>query len=295
MPARKTQSGTIQNDVLKEFMVRNTYIYPPAGRRCGSSPTSSPTPPSGCRGSTRSQHLRLPHAGGRGDGRPGAGLHPRRRAVLPPGRAWRRGSTSTPSRPRLSFFWAVGMNFFMEVAKLRAARLLWARLAGAVRGAGPQIAGVARALPDLRLVADGAGSLQQRRPDVAGGHGRRPTAAPRACTPTPSTRPWACRPTSPPGSPATPSCTCCTRPASPARSTPGAGQLPPRAAHARAGDARDGAHRGGRGAGRDGPRRSSRACRSCASRRPRPAPRPGSTAPGRPSSGSTATASTTRP
>ena len=47
----------------------------------------------------------------------------------------RRASTSTPSRPRLSFFWAIGMNFFMEVAKLRAARLLWAQLVKRVQGA----------------------------------------------------------------------------------------------------------------------------------------------------------------
>jgi hypothetical protein len=71
-------AGTIQNDILKEFMVRNTYIYPPR-RRCGSSPTSS-------RYTSREhaevqQHLdlRLPHAGGRRDGGPGACLHARRR------------------------------------------------------------------------------------------------------------------------------------------------------------------------------------------------------------------------
>ena len=61
--------------------------------------------------------------------------------------------------PRLSFFWAVGMNFFMEVAKLRAARKLWA---GIVKGFGPkigQVACVARALPDIRLVVDRARSF----------------------------------------------------------------------------------------------------------------------------------------
>ncbi len=64
--------------------------------------------------------------------------------------------------PRLSFFWAIGMNFFTEIAKMRAARLLWCELVGPFA---PQIAEVARAahaLPDLGLVADGAGRVEQR-------------------------------------------------------------------------------------------------------------------------------------
>ena len=52
--------------------------------------------------------------------------------------------------PRLSFFWAIGMNYFMEIAKMRAARLLWAKLIKArVRAEGRQVAGAAHALPDL--------------------------------------------------------------------------------------------------------------------------------------------------
>ena len=76
--------------------------------------------------------------------------------------------------PRLSFFWAVGMNFFMEVAKLRAARKLWA---GLVKGFGPKSdksLPLAGALPDLRLVADRAGPFQQYRAHPDRGDGRHP-------------------------------------------------------------------------------------------------------------------------
>jgi methylmalonyl-CoA mutase len=119
-------TGTIQNDILKEFMVRNTYIYPP-----------EPVDADHLRHLRVHERedaevqldldLRLPHAGGRGDPGPRARLHPRRRCRVHP-----RGQGRRPRRrqfaPRLSFFWAIGMNFFMEVAKMRAARLLWARL-----------------------------------------------------------------------------------------------------------------------------------------------------------------------
>ena len=71
--------------------------------------------------------LRLPHAGGRGDGRPRAGLHAGRRLEYVPA-GIEAGLEVDKFAPRLSFFWAIGMNFFMEVAKLRAARLLWAKL-----------------------------------------------------------------------------------------------------------------------------------------------------------------------
>ena len=119
-------SGTIQNDILKEFMVRNTYIYPPApSMRIISdifSFTSQKMPKfnsisiSGYHmqeaGATQDLELAYTLADGVEYIRAGlaAGLDVDRFA------------------PRLSFFWAIGMNFFMEVAKLRAARLLWARL-----------------------------------------------------------------------------------------------------------------------------------------------------------------------
>ncbi|MBZ9795754.1 methylmalonyl-CoA mutase [Mesorhizobium sp. ES1-4] len=124
--AQKDLAGTIQNDILKEFMVRNTYIYPPKpSMRIVSdifSYTSKNMPKfnsisiSGYHmqeaGATADLELAYTIADGIEYVRAGvaAGLDIDRFA------------------PRLSFFWAIGMNFFMEVAKLRAARLLWATL-----------------------------------------------------------------------------------------------------------------------------------------------------------------------
>ncbi|MBA1145236.1 methylmalonyl-CoA mutase [Mesorhizobium neociceri] len=124
--AQKDLAGTIQNDILKEFMVRNTYIYPPKpSMRIVSdifSYTSQHMPKfnsisiSGYHmqeaGATADLELAYTIADGIEYARAGvaAGLDIDRFA------------------PRLSFFWAIGMNFFMEVAKLRAARLLWASL-----------------------------------------------------------------------------------------------------------------------------------------------------------------------
>ncbi len=126
-------AGTIQNDILKEFMVRNTYIYPPGPSMRIISDifryTSEKMPRfnsisiSGYHmqeaGATSDIELAYTLADGLEYARAGlaAGLDIDRFA------------------PRLSFFWAIGMNFFMEVAKLRAARLLWAKL---IRGFNPQ-------------------------------------------------------------------------------------------------------------------------------------------------------------
>ncbi|CAH2396117.1 methylmalonyl-CoA mutase [Mesorhizobium ventifaucium] len=123
---QKDLAGTIQNDILKEFMVRNTYIYPPKpSMRIVSdifSYTSQHMPKfnsisiSGYHmqeaGATADLELAYTIADGIEYARAGvaAGLDIDRFA------------------PRLSFFWAIGMNFFMEVAKLRAARLLWSTL-----------------------------------------------------------------------------------------------------------------------------------------------------------------------
>jgi methylmalonyl-CoA mutase len=119
-------AGTIQNDVLKEFMVRNTYIYPPGpSMRIISdifSFTSQEMPKfnsisiSGYHmqeaGATADLELGYTLADGVEYIRAGLGA----------------GLTIDAFAPRLSFFWAIGMNFFMEVAKMRAARLLWAKL-----------------------------------------------------------------------------------------------------------------------------------------------------------------------
>ena len=74
--------------------------------------------------------LRLPHAGGGRDRGAGARVHHRRRPRVRAGRARHAASTSTSSPAASRFFFAIGMNFFMEVAKLRAARLLWSRVIG---------------------------------------------------------------------------------------------------------------------------------------------------------------------
>jgi methylmalonyl-CoA mutase len=119
-------SGTIQNDILKEFMVRNTYIYPPepsiriiadifayTSRRM---PKFNSISISGYHmqeaGATADLELAYTLADGLEYVRTGM----------------KAGLDVDAFSPRLSFFWAIGMNYFMEVAKLRAARMLWARL-----------------------------------------------------------------------------------------------------------------------------------------------------------------------
>ncbi len=120
VPAEKL-SGTIQNDILKEFMVRNTYIYPPApSMRIISDifaytsrhmPKYNSISISGYHmqeaGATQDLELAYTLADGVEYIRAGIAA----------------GLTVDQFAPRLSFFWAIGMNFFMEVAKLRAARL----------------------------------------------------------------------------------------------------------------------------------------------------------------------------
>ncbi|MDZ4381961.1 MAG: methylmalonyl-CoA mutase [Parvibaculum sp.] len=119
-------SGTIQNDILKEFMVRNTYIYPPEpsmriisdiiGFCSEHMPRFNTISISGYHmqeaGATQVQELAFTLA----DGREYV------RAALAA------GLDVDDFAPRLSFFFAIGMNFFMEIAKLRAARLLWAQI-----------------------------------------------------------------------------------------------------------------------------------------------------------------------
>jgi len=119
-------SGTIQNDILKEFMVRNTYIYPPAPSMriisdifsftAARMPRFNSISISGYHiqeaGATADLELAYTLADGVEYIRAGLGT----------------GMTIDKFAPRLSFFWAIGMNFFMEVAKLRAARALWSRL-----------------------------------------------------------------------------------------------------------------------------------------------------------------------
>ncbi|MDI9408555.1 MAG: methylmalonyl-CoA mutase [Candidatus Pacebacteria bacterium] len=124
--AQSLLSGTIQNDILKEFMVRNTYIYPPEPSMrivadiidftAQNMPRFNSISISGYHmqeaGGTAVQELAFTLADG---------LEYVRTALS-------RGMKIDDFAPRLSFFFGIGMDFFMEVAKLRAARLLWAEL-----------------------------------------------------------------------------------------------------------------------------------------------------------------------
>jgi methylmalonyl-CoA mutase len=119
-------AGTIQNDILKEFMVRNTYIYPPRPSMQIIADIFSYTSrkmPKFNSISISGYHMQ--EAGATADLELGYtladGLEYVRTGIAS-------GMSVDAFAPRLSFFFAIGMNFFMEVAKLRAARLLWARL-----------------------------------------------------------------------------------------------------------------------------------------------------------------------
>ena len=124
--APQALSGTLQNDILKEFMVRNTYIYPPEpsmrivsdiiSHTARTMPRFNPISISGYHmqeaGATCVEELAFTLADG---------VEYVRAAIAG-------GLAVDEFAPRLSFFFCIGMNFFMEVAKLRAARLLWAQL-----------------------------------------------------------------------------------------------------------------------------------------------------------------------
>ena len=168
--AEEQLAGTIQNDILKEFMVRNTYIYPPepsmrivadiieyTTRRM---PKFNSISISGYHmqeaGATAVQELAFTIADG---------LEYVRAALD-------RGLDIDDFAGRLSFFFAIGMNFFMEVAKLRAARLLWSRVIGQFDPKKPASLDAAHALPDVGRVAHRAGPVQQHRPHHGRGDGR---------------------------------------------------------------------------------------------------------------------------
>ncbi|MBA3339648.1 MAG: methylmalonyl-CoA mutase [Geodermatophilaceae bacterium] len=119
-------SGTIQNDILKEFMVRNTYIYPPGPSMQVISDIFSYT-------SQKMPRYNSISISGYHIQEAGATADLELAYTLADGMEYIRAGQAAGLdidvfAPRLSFFWAVGMNFFMEVAKLRAGRLLWAKL-----------------------------------------------------------------------------------------------------------------------------------------------------------------------
>ena len=129
-------AGTIQNDILKEFMVRNTYIYPPAPSMkiigdiiaycSGNMPRFNTISISG-------YHIQ----------EAGANAALELAYTLADGKEYIRTALSAglgidDFAPRLSFFWGIGMNFYMEIAKMRAARLLWARIVGGFNPENPK-------------------------------------------------------------------------------------------------------------------------------------------------------------
>lgn len=119
-------SGTIQNDILKEFMVRNTYIYPPAASMrivADIFAYTSKNMPKFNSISISGYHMH----------EAGAPADLELAYTLADGLDYIRaglkaGIAIDEFAPRLSFFWGIGMNFFMEIAKMRAARILWAQL-----------------------------------------------------------------------------------------------------------------------------------------------------------------------
>ncbi|MFN5809828.1 MAG: methylmalonyl-CoA mutase, partial [Burkholderiales bacterium] len=129
-------SGTIQNDILKEFMVRNTYIYPPEpsmrivgdiiAYTAGHMPKFNSISISGYHmqeaGANQALELALTLADGQEYVRT----------------AMKQGLDVDAFAPRLSFFWAIGMNFYLEIAKMRAARLLWCRIMQEVGAKNPK-------------------------------------------------------------------------------------------------------------------------------------------------------------
>jgi len=119
-------AGTIQNDILKEFMVRNTYIYPPQPSMRIISDIFAYT-------SQKMPRYNSISISGYHIQEAGATADLELAYTLADGVEYLRaglaaGMDVDSFAPRLSFFWAIGMNFFMEIAKLRAARLLWAKL-----------------------------------------------------------------------------------------------------------------------------------------------------------------------
>ncbi|WP_456313382.1 methylmalonyl-CoA mutase [Pseudomonas shirazensis] len=119
-------SGTIQNDILKEFMVRNTYIYPPTPSMkiiADIFEFTSKKMPKFNSISISGYHMQ----------EAGATAHIELAYTLADGLEYIRtglstGMTIDEFAPRLSFFWAIGMNHFMEIAKMRAGRMIWAKL-----------------------------------------------------------------------------------------------------------------------------------------------------------------------
>ena len=269
-------AGTIQNDILKEFMVRNTYIYPPKpSMRIISNifeytsmkmPRFNSISISGYHiqeaGATADLELAYTLADGVEYIRAGKDV----------------GLDVDKFAPRLSFFWGISMYTFMEIAKLRAGRLLWSELVAKFGPKNPKS-------QSLRTHSQTSGwSLTAQ--DVFNNVPRtciEAMATPSRCTPMRWMRHWPCPPTSPPALPGTPSCCCSKNPArcGPSTRGPAPTTLSGSPNSWRSGPAPTSKKWRPPAAW---PRPPSKASRSCASRNPPPAPRPASTPAGKPSS-----------
>ena len=142
-------SGTIQNDILKEFMVRNTYIYPPQGSMRIVSDIFAYTSkymPKFNSISISGYHMH--EAGAPADIELAYTLADAWEYIRAGMKA---GLKVDEFAGRLSFFFAIGMNFFMEVAKLRAARVLWHRVMAEFEPKNPKSSMLRTHLPDIRI------------------------------------------------------------------------------------------------------------------------------------------------
>ena len=215
-------AGTIQNDILKEFMVRNTYIYPPeASMRIVSDIFGYTSVKMPKYNSISISGYHIQEAGATADLELAYTLADGVEYIKAGLDA---GLSIDDFAPRLSFFWGIGMNFFMEVAKLRAGRLLWSEL---VAQFSPQND---KSLSLRTHSQTWAGRSRRRTRSTtwrapASRRWRPPRGIRSRCTPTRSTRRWPCRRTSPPASLATPSCCLRRSPAPRGRSSRGAGRI----------------------------------------------------------------------
>ena len=165
-------AGTIQNDILKEFMVRNTYIYPPKPSMRIISDIFAYT-------SAKMPKFNSISISGYHIQEAGATADLELAYTLADGVDYIKAGLDAELdidkfAPRLSFFWGIGMNFFMEVAKLRAGAAAVERAGRPVQPEEREIAVAAHTFADLGLVADRPGRLQQRRPHLHRGDGRHP-------------------------------------------------------------------------------------------------------------------------
>ncbi len=165
-------AGTIQNDILKEFMVRNTYIYPPEFSMriiADIFEYTSQNMPKFNSISISGYHMQ----------EAGATCDIELAYTLADGLEYLRAGVNAGMdidsfAPRLSFFWAIGMNFFMEIAKMRAARISGVQDRQTVQPQEPEVACAPHPFTDLRMVADRAGSVQQCRTYLYRGYGSSP-------------------------------------------------------------------------------------------------------------------------